>query len=327
MRRDVIGPEVATGHGDPLRLLQMDQEQQARAERFISLLDETTRLQLRQHPALAAQLSSSLVEADHAWPGVILEEEVLFSYLADRFPAAKGLEEALPRWAAAELKLCCAALRGDDRAAALLRDQLQGVIIAALRRIGMNDTQLDEVKQLVWTLLLVSKDDKPGQLAGYLGLGHLRNWVRVVVVRVARRWRQRDKKLMPTSDDWIFDRMVEEGESPELAVVKKSSRELFKQAFKAALAGLKPEDATLLRHRYIDGITLQEIGRIYTIHHATVLRRVERIKGELIETTRAHMMKQLGLDEAECASLVRAVQSHFDITLQTFIGRPKESAE
>jgi hypothetical protein len=84
----------------------------------------------------------------------------LLPYLADRFPQQE-LDATLARWAGADLMLCCAALIGDATAVRPIAEHLQPAIVAALRRLKLADSEVDELTQIVWERLLVARDGKP----------------------------------------------------------------------------------------------------------------------------------------------------------------------
>ena len=66
---------------------------------------------------------------------------------------------------------------------------------------------------------------------------------------------------------------------------------------------------------------LERIAAIYRVHHATIHRRLEKVREGLLVLTKAHLERALSVSSDECASIIRLIQSDFDLTLQTFFRR------
>ena len=59
------------------------------------------------------------------------------------------------------------------------------------------------------------------------------------------------------------------------------------------------------------------------MHHSTVLRRLDQVKRELLELTHDLLRERLDVTQNECLSVIRLIQSNFDLTLQTFLSGDK----
>ena len=101
----------------------------------------------------------------------------------------------------------------------------------------------------------------------------------------------------------------------ELTGLKEGVAELAKSALESALTALAPKDRTLLRHHYLDGLTLDQLAGLHRVHRATVARWLQHARHSVLEGTRQRLRAALDTDESEAASLLRLVQSRFDVTL------------
>jgi len=167
---------------------------------------------------------------------------------------------------------------------------------------------VDDARQIVLAKLL----PPGGKLASYGGRGSLRNWVRAVTVRetisVLRASPHRDVE----TDD-AFDPAA--SGDVELAFVKHAHRTQFRTALRATFAALDPEDRAVLRYRFVDGLTLDQLAAVLGVHRATAARWLARLREDLLRGIRRRMCDELGIDKGEFDSLVQLVRSNLEITM------------
>ena len=77
-----------------------------------------------------------------------------------------------------------------------------------------------------------------------------------------------------------------------------------------------------MRLQYLDGISPEEIGRVYQTRRTTVWRWLTRCKQELLTRTRALLAARVQVSEEELSSLINAVHSQLDVSLSRML--PKE---
>lgn len=214
-----------------------------------------------------------------------------------------------------ELQLTTACADGDQAAIARLLAEYWPGLDAALRKVGVSDAELADVKQILRRDLLVPEAGARARIAQYDGRGALRAWLRVSAVRIALRRKKRDARETPLLEDRMLEAEVAPHD-PELAYMKASYRESFREAFAAAMAALDPKERTILRQSLLDGLSIDELAQFYGTHRATTARWVQSARTRVIETTRAHFAGKLHLSEGECESVLRLLSSHLDITLR-----------
>lgn len=282
---------------------------------LLALIDEPARSQVAGSPRLLALLGEAIARAEASGPWC-RSSESWWHYLAGRFPIKHDLEQALGAWCTDDLGLCHACAEGNPEAVDAFVARFVPVIGATLGRLRLREPLREEVQQDLLSLLLVGDADRPPLVTTYQGLGKLAHWLRVVVSRNARRALQQEKQLAIPSVD-LVDRLVDPAAGADLLGAKKAYRDAFRAAFRRALATLAPREANLLRQRYGDGLTLQQVGAIYRVHHTTAHRWLEQIRIKLLERTRREMADQLSLADEEWDTVMRLIESNLDLTLRT----------
>jgi RNA polymerase sigma-70 factor (ECF subfamily) len=263
---------------------------------------------------LEAMLLDVIASARQVFPTIDLPTETYVSYLAERLPAGQPLQYALHQAYTVDLYLACACARGDASALAAFEDRCLRHIDGALSRLGVDADVSAEIKQEIRRRVLIG-DGEPAQIVGYSGRGDLRSWVRVIATREALQRRRRTRRDVQLEDDALIQHFAP-GDNPETEYLKGLYREKFKRSFEGALKTLSHRERTLLRQHYIDGLTIDEIGRLYRMHRSTASRLVARVRSLVLETTRAEMMSQLDVEPHELDSILRLIRSQIEISLR-----------
>jgi RNA polymerase sigma-70 factor, ECF subfamily len=258
-----------------------------------------------------AATASALVEARSTYPGVNLLDGVFAAHLAEKVRAATG--SALRT---TELFLACACAHRDAMAIAYLERDTFGEVEAVYRRFPTLGLPLDDVKQRVRETLFL-KD--PPAIASYAGTGSLHGWVRAAVLHMLLNVVQRETREEPT-DDALFDVMLGSDPSAETAYVKLACRAELEGALAFAMGALADRDRCLLRHAFVDGRSVDEIGAIYGVHRATAARWVAAARVQLVELTRADLVRRLAISETEARSIIAAALSGVGSMLLSRLG-------
>ena len=79
-------------------------------------------------------------------------------------------------------------------------------------------------------------------------------------------------------------------------------------------------DRALLRFKFVDGLTLDDLAVLYGTHRATVARRVAALREDLVKATRAQLGGPLRVRRQDLESLVRLVRSDLDLSLSRLLG-------
>jgi RNA polymerase sigma-70 factor (ECF subfamily) len=258
---------------------------------------------------------AGIVEAARsAWPTVELAADVFIAHLADRLTDTNEIEAALRRMHTSDLYLACACLHGDAGAIAAFDLHCLTVVDRALPRLGMDPDTVGEVKQRLRRNLLVA-DTGPPRIAGFAGRGDLRSWIRVLAVHEALAIARKAQREITAGEDRLVD-LACVGASPELDYFKRVYRREFEIAFREAVQALSDRDRILVRQHFLDGVSVNDVARLYRVHRATAGRWLERARDALLAATRARLMDRLDIPPAEIESILRLILSRLEISLR-----------
>jgi RNA polymerase sigma-70 factor (ECF subfamily) len=215
---------------------------------------------------------------------------------------------------AADIYLAAACVAARPAAVARLDARIPELVRPALARLGLPESEDDEIVQRVRIALLTPDDDGVPGIAGYSGRGDLRSYIRAIAVRLALRRLEREREPSTAGDDRLA-LIPAADDSPEVRMLKERYRDEVGRAFARALDDLSAQKRTLLRQYYIDGLTVDILGRLHGVHRATAARWVEAARASVVRAVRRHLRGTLGLGASELDSIVGLVKSGLDVSL------------
>jgi RNA polymerase sigma-70 factor (ECF subfamily) len=284
------------------------------AAAFLAAVPEPSRTAFSQLADLEERLARLLASARAAWSGVGLADEAFAAYLAERLPSTAAEADALDALHGEDLYLACACAAGDHAAVRLFETTFAREVDIALAGMGLDAAVGDEVRQILRTKLFVSIPGAHPKIATYSGRGDLRSWVRAAAVRTAISLLRGQGREVPVPDD-MLGAVPAPIDDPHLAHYKELYRAEFKQAFEAAFAALQSRDRTLLRYKFVDGLSLDEIGAIYGVHRATVARWLATTRDALLTGTRAGLRARLAIGDSDLDSIMRLIDSQLEASI------------
>lgn len=74
-------------------------------------------------------------------------------------------------------------------------------------------------------------------------------------------------------------------------------------------------ERNLLRQSVLDGLSIDALGELYSVHRSTVARWIERARKRLLELTAASLRDDLKLPTADLASMMRMSDSQLHVSL------------
>jgi RNA polymerase sigma-70 factor, ECF subfamily len=268
------------------------------------------------------ELREAWVAARSAWPSVEVGVEEFAAYVAERAApsAAAAGNDRRPR--TTDLYLACACSRGDNAAlAAFERAYFPEIDHAIRRHAGRAAPPADEVRQLIRHKLFVAEPGERPKIADYSGRGDLRSWFRVAVSRVILNLSTRPSPEVPF-EDGLLAGLLGGAETPELAHARHAYREEFRAALDDAFSALADRERALLRYAFCERLTVEAIGALHGVHKTTAARWVVQAHRTLLERVRAALMERLRIGEAEFASVVRALGSQLEVSLERYLRAP-----
>ena len=165
----------------------------------------------------------------------------------------------------------------------------------------------DEVRQAVRVRLAVGDGAAP-RILSYRGTGPLRAWVAVAALRIALNLKRAADRA-PGADADLFAEVVDREPDPEL-----------REALAAALAALADRPRALLRLRFVDGLELAHIGRLYRVHESTASRWVSQAVADVAADARRRLIERLAIAPSAADSVARMVASQLDLSIARLLG-------
>jgi RNA polymerase sigma-70 factor, ECF subfamily len=242
-----------------------------------------------------------------AWTGVRLNASS-FASRAEQL-GVQGPELAAH---AADLYLAWACAEHDAAALVHFERAYLSQVDVYVGRLGLANEAVDELRQGLRIRLLLGEEPRIGQ---YSGRGPLGAWVRIVAIRLAAD--SAPGKLRERSLDIdALSALVGDGGGPELTTLRHRYADVFQAALERSLEALEPRDKTILRMYFVDLLNIDEIGRIYHVHRATVARWLVGVRKKVLDNLRRELSLKLETTSSEFRSILQAVRDDLALSLR-----------
>ncbi|QSQ28012.1 transcriptional regulator [Pyxidicoccus parkwayensis] len=219
----------------------------------------------------------------------------------------------LERLHARDLALALSCAEGLPAAGALLEQEVFSKLRVPLSRIHPSPVFTDEVLQALRANLLMPRAEAPSRLLGYAGAGPLLHWVSISATRLALRMRKALGEESQVEAEVLAAHPAPGG--LELGFVREEARGHVRAAFIRAVASLDDEDRELLRLHFVEHLSLERMGTLFSLHKSTLSRRLSAVQALLEKRTRRALVERLSLPEPEVDSLMRAIHGRLDLSL------------
>jgi RNA polymerase sigma-70 factor (ECF subfamily) len=264
-----------------------------------------------------AALADAYQRGAQAWPELAVDRAAFDAAVARGLADAADSAEAFAELHLADLYLAQACVDASPTALAAFEGMCKTVIEGSLRSMGLADHVIADVAQDVRSKLFVGANGAPSKIASYSGRASLKSWVRTVATRTAVSLLR--KSTGESHDDKILEAMPSPADSPELQHFRTTYHREFKEAFAAALASLTPQQRNLLRHRYIDGLSVEAIGTLYGVHKSTAFRWLESAQDVLAKRTKNGFQQRTRATPSEMNKIVGLLQSNVELSLRRLL--------
>ncbi|WP_426755778.1 sigma-70 family RNA polymerase sigma factor [Myxococcus sp. Y35] len=269
-------------------------------------------------PPLQARLVQALAVARAPWPGVDLEGPRFASHLARLLPG-DGTSAEVESLTLPDVYLARAAADGLPSALSAFEARYLPEVNVAVTRLRLPPSGVDEVRQLLRQRMLVGSAETPARLAAYPGTGPLSGWVRAAALWIALDWQRQHCGQAAATDDGDLSLLVSPEDDPELAYLKRTYRAEFNACFSAALVALEPRQRNVLRLKYLDGLSIDQLGALYGVHRSTTARWVLGAQEALLGHTRRLLTERLRLTASQLDSVLRLISSQLDVSLSRLL--------
>jgi RNA polymerase sigma-70 factor (ECF subfamily) len=243
------------------------------------------------------------------WPDIALEPSEFFRFVAARAPAGVAID-TLPL---GDLYLACACLASAANACeAFDRVYLRGTR-RTLARYDLPEPVIEDIHQNLHERLIVR-----GQLDAYRGTGALQKWLNIVAAREALHWLRANRRTQVLADPLVDIYPMTE-RSPEAMYLQATYHDALREAFAHALGQISRGDRSMLRQRFVFGMTLAEIARLAGVHESTASRNLARLQDNLMTRTRARLLGRLRISSSDLDSILRTLSNRFDVGLTSLL--------
>jgi RNA polymerase sigma-70 factor (ECF subfamily) len=246
------------------------------------------------------------------WPEIELRSDWLALHLSQLQDADSNLERF-----GDDLALACACCNADAVALRVLDRDYIARAAPALAKFRAGDDFVAEVSQELRHRLLLPPSPR---LAKYTGTGPLLSWIRMVLIRVAL---DTKRGLRLRADAEIAAELVDIRQLPVDAIDAHRYRSAIDVALAEVFARLRPDERTLLRLHYLDGLSLEALGALNGVHRATVARWLANLRERLLQALESEMTVRHRLTKSEFWSVFRRVKSDLDAYVGALVGAPQ----
>ena len=282
-------------------------------EALLARVDQATRGLLESEDEIEKALARLVEEGHAAWPELPLDPEAFVARLAERSrPAERAALSSLRSIHAADLHLAMACTQGQPVAIAEVTRRLQAESSHLLRSSCRSAALADEALQVLRVSVLVGQGNARAAIDSFSGRGSLASFLRAAAVRTAANLRRREARQVGAPE---LCEALASTHDIEIEFIKRRYRDDFASAFAEAIASLSCRERNVLRLHVIDGLNIEEIGKGYHVHRATVARWIARVRDLLLETTRQRLAVRLRLAQSEAQSLLGLLRSQLDLSL------------
>jgi len=288
-------------------------------------------MKLASDPQLPALLDGLFDRAEGRLPHRPIRRDAMVDRLADALLAGDEPPdcEALARLNAPDLYLALALVEKDIRALEIAQSELIPAVRQAVGRIDASASFVEGVSQRVLERLLAGDGTAPPVIVQYRGTGPLARWVRVIASRVALELKRSDVQIEGEGEPAQEPDPAQASEASdlELETMWRTYADEYRAVLAEAVAGLSRRERLLLRHRYLDDLDGDALGRIYRVNASTTSRWLKQIEDRLAAATRAALMAKLSVSEAQTRRIEQRMEqlvaSQLPLSLpQTLRGSP-----
>jgi RNA polymerase sigma-70 factor (ECF subfamily) len=207
--------------------------------------------------------------------------------------------------------------RGDRSAGRLFEARLMPTVAASARNVDPAPAFVAEVQQRARIRILLPTD-KAGvsNIKAYQARGPIKGWVAVAATRLAlnlKRDQRRANAHTRNSDDLV--ELVDTAPDPATQHLRTLYQAEFRAALTAALTQLPDRARTVLRLRFVDGLGLAQLGRMYAVHEATISRWVTDAIADVSQRARQHLISALTVSPSTLESVIRLLPAGLDISV------------
>ena len=240
-----------------------------------------------------------------AWPKVTSDEDAFAAHVTRHAPT----EEAQAALHASDLYLAFAVSVHDRAALTYFEGEFMARVPDYVLRVRIGREVVDEVQQKLRETLIMGTDGAAPKIAEYSGRGALGGWLRVAAVRTALNQVRGIKREEEAGEELSL------AGDPELAYVKEHASQLLGESFQKVIGELDASARTILRLHYIEGLTMDQLAKLYKTPRSTIARRVAETRERILAATESLLQTEKRLSPSAVESVIRQARSRLDVTV------------
>lgn len=223
----------------------------------------------------------------------------------------------------ADLYLAHACLARDAAAMRAFESSYIACVGAYVARLRLSPSDLAEVQQVLRVKLLTGDDPK---LAKYNGAGPLANWMKVTANRFALNLladpTARREADIDASDVLVLASTDLPDSEQQLvnALMSHEHRVMLREVISEAFASLDDRQKTLLRMYLLDGVSVDAIARVFSVHRASIARWLSEIRKLVLDAVNARLSLHLGASPSQVRSLFRELRFDLNLSMARVLG-------
>ena len=267
---------------------------------------------------LGVELSAACARGRAAFGQLALDDVAFVRHLARVIGVGEAGPEPIDALSIEDLYLACACLTEAPGAVAAFEARHRATITGAIARM-MAPSDVDEARQQLVQSLLVGSEASPPKIGTYAGKAPLDRWLGVSAQRAALMWLRGNRAETRARDAAANEAAGAPETHPENAYIKERYRGEFEVALGQALDRLPDRDRVLLRLHLVNGVSVEKIGKMFSVSQPTASRWLAAAREKLLEDIKQALGARLGTSSAELASLAGMVASRLDLSLSMLL--------
>jgi RNA polymerase sigma-70 factor (ECF subfamily) len=230
---------------------------------------------------------------------------------------------------AVDLYLCAACVAGQPLAFQTLEElHFPAVTAVFWQQLGDRAT-VQELLQELRIRLFVGASPR---IATYRGRGPLAAWLRTIALHAAQDHLRASNvqrghllQLSCAQQEREGSGHAQPSERESLLFGQRRER-IVERACSAAMAGLERGQRQLLHHHFVAGLSIDELSPMYSVHRATIARRIQRVIEHLRSLVRRELTARYQLSGEELEELLQETWCELELSAELFAGEAPAAA-
>jgi DNA-directed RNA polymerase specialized sigma24 family protein len=120
-------------------------------------------------------------------------------------------------------------------------------------------------------------------------------------------------------EEALLDRAAADSCDPELSCLRDRFGVALDRALEGAMRTLTADERVLLRQRFVDGVTSEQLATFHRKHRITMVRRINGILRALRARTEALLARDVGCGPTTAVSIVNLALSQAHLSVRRYL--------